>query len=224
MSKYQEETQLELYSFEERRMELKKMLKELIPHISGDWFIGKGALLGIYREGDLILEDHDIDIYLLPGTVIELPQGWGMQNYYMDTKLFKKSNELAKPNTWTEYCSLTKTKYPYLNRAQVFKEAKKTYASNKIEPLFTKPFFDIYNLTKEDDRYVIPYWTEYYGSFFYNNEVEPLVKNYVLGYEVNIPNNAENVLSRHFGSDWIFPNKKYKKNIKKFWESKNLSI
>ena len=66
MSKYNEDYQVELYNNQQTRITLKQMLKELIPHIVGDWFIGKGALLGIVRDGDLILEDHDIDLYLLP--------------------------------------------------------------------------------------------------------------------------------------------------------------
>lgn len=197
---------------EERRKSLKLMLQELIPHIVGDWFIGKGGLLGIVREGDLILEDHDIDIFLLPDAYINLPNDWGKQNYYLDTKLFKKSGTPNKLNAWIEYCRYTTCKFPYLkNRAEVFYVAKQDYEQERIIPKFTTPFFDIYYLEKKNNRYEVPYWIDISNSYFTKEEVENLVKNNDLGFEVNIPAFAENVLERHFGSDWKIPNKNYRK-------------
>lgn len=199
----------------EKRHELKSMLQELIPHIKGKWFIGKGALLGIIREHDLILEDHDIDIYLLPNSSIDLPKNWGKQNYYMDTKYYKLANQKIKLNTWNEYCRFTKTIYQNLNRPQIFKKAKETYYLDKIIPTFTEPFIDVYKLNKKNERYEIPYWTQYFGSYFSIEEVENIKSTNVLGFDVNIPNNPCDVLCRHFGNDWNIPNKNYRKKLNK---------
>ena len=220
MSKYYEEDQLEIYAKETRRKELKDMLEEIIPHIKGKWFIGKGGLLGIVRNGDLILDDHDLDLYLLPGTRIELPEGWDKQKYYVDQKIYRKKNFPVKLNTWLEYLNLTKTKHPEMNRAAVMKEARKTYDKNKIKPCFTLPWFDIYYLEENNDRYEIYFWTEYYGSYFTKQEVENIQKTNVLGFEVNIPYNAIDCLERHFGKDWKTPNRNYKKDLTKCLKKK----
>lgn len=212
MSKYNEDYQMELYSNQQTRITLKQMLKELIPYIVGEWFIGKGALLGIVRDGDLILEDHDIDLFLLPGSYINLPNDWGIQNYYLDTKLFKKTGKPNNINMWYEYCRYTTCKFPYLkNRAEVFHIAKQDYKENRIIPIFTTPFFDIYNLVKRNNRYEVPYWIDISNSYFTNEEVENIQKNYVLGFEINIPAFPENILQRHFGIDWTIPIKNYRK-------------
>ena len=200
---------------EKRRNELRSMLEEIIPYIKGEWFLGKGGLLGIVREGDLILGDHDLDLYLLPETTIELPEGWERQRYYVDEKIYRKKNFPVKLNTWFEYMNLTKTKYNHLNRSEIMVEAKKTYHTEKITPYFTDPFIDIYYLEKKNDIYEVPFWTEYYNTFFTIEEAENLEINKALGFEIKIPGNAEDFLQRHFGKDWRVPNDKYKKKINK---------
>ena len=66
-------------------MDLKQILKELIPYIKGDWFVGDGALLGLIREKGLIEYDNDIDIYLLPDSSINLENSLlKKQKYYME--------------------------------------------------------------------------------------------------------------------------------------------
>ena len=49
---------------------LKNMLKDLISCIEGDYIVADGALLGITREGGLLKDDDDIDLYILPNTKI----------------------------------------------------------------------------------------------------------------------------------------------------------
>ena len=67
---------------------LTEMLRELIPYIKGDYFLSDGGLLGLTRKHELISYDDDLDLYLLPGSTIEIPSSSNLQisQYYLDKK------------------------------------------------------------------------------------------------------------------------------------------
>ncbi len=47
------------------------------------------------------------------------------------------------------------------------------------------------------------------GTYFTKEDLDLKINN-DLGFPVNIPNNAEEVLERQYGYDWRIPNKKFK--------------
>ncbi len=187
-------------------MELIGVLKELVKHMKGKWFIGDGALLGIIREGGLISYDHDIDIYILEDTEIDLNHSClKKQKYYICDKVYDPDNEIVKVNSWLEYNSHIKFNNRHLNRAQVMSLASKDYKEKKIIPEFTKNHIDIFTLKKgEDGRY-----TTNWDNLYFTEEELQLVEDYSLGFKVFIPNNAEAILERQYG-DWRTPNKDFK--------------
>ena len=189
-------------------MELLSVLKELIPCFKGKYFIGDGALLGIIRGGGLIPYDHDIDIYIMEDTIIDLNHSiLKKQKYYICDKIYNPDNEKEKVNSWLEYNSHIKTNNRHLNRSQVMSLASKDYKEKKIIPNFTKNHIDIFTLKKDeaDGRYR----TKWPNLYFTEEELE-LKENYDLGFKVFIPNNVEQVLSRQYGPDWKIPNKNFK--------------
>lgn len=188
-------------------MDLPGVLKELVKHMKGKWIIGDGALLGIVRGGCLISYDHDIDIYILEDTEIDLNHSClKKQKYYICDKIYDPDNEKEKINIWKEYCSHIKTNNRHLNRAQVMSLASKDYKEKKIIPEFTKNHIDIFTLKKgEDGRY-----TTNWDNLYFTEEELQLVEDYSLGFKVFIPNNAEAILERQYGSDWRTPNKDFK--------------
>ena len=132
-------------------LKLKKMLNVLIKNIYGDFFVGDGALLGLIRNGNLIPWDNDIDIYLLPNSEIDFEGlrecGLEKQDYYMDTKIYDPQNTPNNLNSWKEYVSYRKyNDCRYLNRCEILVECKKNYYDEKIKPIFTLPYIDVYKL------------------------------------------------------------------------------
>ncbi len=188
-------------------MDLIGVLKELVKHMKGKWIIGDGALLGIIREGGLISYDDDIDIYILEDTEIDLNDSiLKKQKYYICDKVYHPDNEKEKINIWKEYCSHIKTNNRHLNRAQIMSLASKDYKEKKIIPEFTKNHIDIFTLKKgEDGRY-----TTKWPNLYFTEEELQLVEDYSLGFKIFIPNNAEAILERQYGSDWRTPNPDFK--------------
>ena len=188
-------------------MDLIGVLKELVKHMKGKWIIGDGALLGIIREGGLISYDHDIDIYILEDTEIDLNDSiLKKQKYYICDKIYDPDNEKEKINIWKEYCSHIKTNNRHLNRAQIMSLASKDYKEKKIIPEFTNNHIDIFTLKKgEDGRY-----TTKWPNLYFTEEELQLVEDYSLGFKIFIPNNAEAILERQYGSDWRTPNPDFK--------------
>jgi len=188
-------------------MDLIGVLKELVKHMKGKWIIGDGALLGIIREGGLISYDDDIDIYILEDTEIDLNDSiLKKQKYYICDKVYHPDNEKEKINIWKEYCSHIKSNNRHLNRAQVMSLASKDYKEKKIIPEFTKNHIDIFTLKKgEDGRY-----TTNWDNLYFTEEELQLVEDYSLGFKIFIPNNAEAILERQYGSDWRTPNPDFK--------------
>lgn len=181
---------------------LKQMLKDLIPCINGDWVLSDGGLLGIIRNKDLIEHDNDLDLYLYPGSSIDytkLPQNLSFQNYYMDTKIFDKTNNKVKLNTWNEYLAYKRTiSKKKVNRIQHILNCKDTYREEMIIPNFTFPYIDIYHL---NDDFTVPNWPDYYFDF---DEIKPTLNN-DLGFDIYIPSNPEKLLERNYGPDWRIP-------------------
>ena len=188
-------------------MDLIGVLKELVKHMKGKWIIGDGALLGIIREGGLLSYDHDIDIYILEDTEIDLNDSiLKKQKYYICDKVYHPDNEKEKINIWKEYCSHIKTNNRHLNRAKIMSLASKDYKEKKIIPEFTNNHIDIFTLKKgEDGRY-----TTKWPNLYYTEEELQLVEDYSLGFKIFIPNNAEAILERQYGSDWRTPNPDFK--------------
>ena len=189
-------------------MELIEILKELIPHIKGTWFIGDGALLGLIREGKLIDYDKDIDIYILEDTKIDLNNSINLkkQKYYICDKVYDINNKIENVNTWFEWCRHIKCFNRHLNRAQVLNLAAKDYDEKKIIPKFTNNHIDIFKLKKNENKTYTTTWDNYY----YNEEDLQVKENYDLGFKVYIPNNAETILERQYGESWKIPNPHFK--------------
>ena len=126
---------------------LLKLLKDLIPYIDGPWFLGDGGLLGIVREKDLLEHDHDLDLYLLPGTTINIPDDSKLkfQSWYLCSKVYNEDYEKDKVNSWKEYLSFRRsTDCVGMNRCDLMMEASKDYSLRKIPSNFTKPHLDIF--------------------------------------------------------------------------------
>ena len=196
---------------------LKEMLKEIIPFIEGEWFLSDGGLLGIIRNKDLLDHDDDLDLYLMPNASINIPEDhpkYGIQKYYMDSKVYRKDEPIYKPNMWIEYLSYLRSipEAVRMNRAQLFKFAKKRYAYEKIVPEFSKPYIDIFHLKYGNPhhyKYCIPIWTEFKNQFYTIPEVESLQENHDLGFKIFIPKKPEDVLTRLYGEDYLIENKKF---------------
>tara|TARA_R110000822_G_scaffold88526_3_gene205104 strand:- start:219 stop:797 length:579 start_codon:yes stop_codon:yes gene_type:complete len=186
---------------------LKEMLKELVQYIDGPYFLGDGGLLGLIREGDLLDHDDDLDLYLLPNTTINIPENsiLAMTDYYMDSKVYRKDIVPPKINRWLEYCSFIKTKNKHLNRAQVCSLASKTYKSESIPVIWSKPYIDIFYLKLDNNKYIYDFWEQYYKK----EEVENLKNNDDLGFLITIPSNPEDILERQYG-DWKTENREFK--------------
>ena len=184
---------------------LKELLKDLIPAIKGDWFLSDGGMLGIERSGDLIPYDNDLDIYLLPGSYIDInilkKNNLCQQKYYLDTKIYNPKNPKNHLSSWREYCSYyqVKNKHLKLNRSQILKRASEDYRLNKIKPEFTLPYIDIFYLTKD---YKVPNWYHYY----YNEDELNIEENFDLGFKIYLPSNRKNILKRLYGENWRIPN------------------
>lgn len=193
---------------------LKSMLQELIPYIEGRYVLGDGGLLGLVRDKKLIEHDNDLDLFLFPGTIINLPESHpnlGMCEYYMDSKIYRKNHPKFKTNPWLEYLSyircLPETRG--FNRSQLFKFAKSKYYIEKIAPEFSLPYIDIYKLKDEADIYTVPFWYDISNIHYKLEELQDLQTNTDLGFNVTIPNHAENILERQYGKDWRIPNKDF---------------
>ena len=188
---------------------LKSMLQELIPYIKGPWFLSDGGLLGIIRNGDLLDHDDDLDIYLLPGSYIEIPEDSNLDicDYYMDRKVYRKDEPLFLPNLWLEYLSYLRCtpEAKGLNRAELFKLGKSRYAIEQVVPEFSKPYIDIFNLSYGEPlsyHYCIPYWTELKNQYYTIIEAEGLKENNDLGFKIYIPKNPKDILARLYGDNW----------------------
>lgn len=187
--------------------ELLRLLKELDKCIVGKWCLVGGGLLGLIRDGEFIDYDNDLDIYLLPGSYVDLKKidsQCGIQKYYMDTKFYFKNENIYKPkNRWLEFMSFIRTtpEMKGKNRSEVMVEASKRYKDEYIEPEFTNIFIDIYNL--EEDG-TIKFWDNYY---LLPEEFSQLILYELLNYEIPIPSKAMEVLVRHYGEDWKTPKK-----------------
>lgn len=197
--------------------ELKEMLQALIPCISGRWFISDGALLGIVREGDLIDYDDDIDIFIFPDTIInfdKLNSKFSHYKDYMCYKVYNGTNEKPKfRSDWNRFNSYYSSLPMYYrhNRAELFSVCSKVYKEERIEMKYTLPWLDIFTLEEDEEnkRFLVPY---YFNKklFYYNYDELQLNINYDLGFKIYIPNKAESILERQYGSEWRIPNKNFK--------------
>jgi len=183
---------------------LKRMLRDLIPMIEGNYILIDGGMLGLTRDADLIEYDNDLDILLLDGATIKLPNNtiYATQEYYMDTKFYDKTLPPIKVNNWKEYLSYFRMEVPGLSRKQLFQQASYTYAQELIIPKFSSPYIDIYTAKIIDGIYTIPYWPE---EWFRIDEALKPVINTDLGFEVKLPSNTFEVCERIYGKTWTTP-------------------
>ncbi len=196
---------------------LKIILKDLIPCIEGKWFLSDGGLLGLIREGDLLEFDDDLDIFILPETKIHWDKLPDKYNYYKDYICYKIYNGLgrepAKIPNWLRYLQYMRLlpKNLGLNRANLLKLASKTYREEVIEMKYKAPWIDIFVLEKDvenEGQYNLPYiWNK--TEFYYTKENLELDINYDLGYPINIPHKANEVLERIYGNDYMIENRNF---------------
>jgi hypothetical protein len=188
-------------------MDLKEVLKELIPCIKGDYFIGDGALLGLIREKQLLVHDHDIDLYLMPGSTIDLNNSpLQLQNWYLCDKVFHPMNPKVKVNNWTEFMSYKRTTtMSGMNRSELMLEASHYYRDEKIIPHFTDNHIDIFYLDKESQyKYVCPIWSNVISNLHFKfQEIYPLLYNNDLGFNVKIPFDSVSILKRQYGNNCL---------------------
>ena len=196
---------------------LKIMLKDLIPCFEGPWFVGDGGLLGLIRQGGLLEFDDDIDIFILPETKInwdKLPDKYGYYKDYMCYKLYdrlgRQPSQISPWLRYNQYIRLLPTNRG-LNRAKVLKLASKTYREEMIEMKYKAPWIDIFVLEKDidTDNYVIPYYFNKDNIFYYTKENLKLDINYDLGFPINIPHKAKEVLERQYGEDYMIENRNF---------------
>ena len=196
---------------------LKIMLKDLIPCIEGKWFVADGGLLGLIRQGGLLEFDDDIDIFILPETKInwdKLPDKYGYYKDYMCYKLYdrlgRQPSQISPWLRYNQYIRLLPTNRG-LNRAKVLKLASKTYREEMIEMKYKAPWIDIFVLEKDidTDNYVIPYYFNKDNIFYYTKENLKLDINYDLGFPINIPHKAKEVLERQYGEDYMIENRNF---------------
>jgi len=196
---------------------LKIMLKDLIPCIEGKWFVGDGALLGLIRKGELLEFDDDIDIYILPETKIHWDKLPDKYKYYKDYICYKIYNGLGrqphKISPWIRYNQYMRLlpKNRGLNRANLLKLASKTYREEKIDMNYKAPWIDIFVLEKDvknEGQYNLLYiWNK--TEFYFTKENLQLDINYDLGYPINIPHKANEVLERQYGEDYMIENRNH---------------
>ncbi len=194
--------------------ELKSMLKELIPCIKGNFFLGDGALLGIKRNNNLIPWDNDLDIYLLPDAYIDINEikktSLNFTSYYLCDKISRKKNEKIKTNTWREYNAYKRIFHTNLNRAEIMKLSSSTYQDNKLNISHTFPWIDIFYLKKENNIYKIKRYD--WNLYFTEDEISSIDITKVLGFPVPVPYNCENILKRQYGEDWRTEKKDFQYN------------
>ena len=195
---------------------LKLMLKEILPIFEGTYFVADGALLGIVREGDLLEHDDDIDIYILPTTIInwhKLPEKYKYFKDYMCFKIYDESNEKPKPKSdWLRFIQFTRTlpKYSGYNRAKLCKEIAPTYRDKIIPNITTLYNIDIFVLEDDsiNDSYRIPYlWNK--QEFYFTKEECKTEIDSTLGFNIRIPRKPLEVLERIYGKEFMIEQKDY---------------
>ena len=196
---------------------LKIMLKDLIQCFEGPWFVGDGALLGLIRKGDLLDFDDDLDIFILPETKInwnKLPNKYNYNKDYVCTKVYDRlSREPATLSPWLRYIQYMRIcpENKGFNRAELLQVGSSTYREESIQMNYKAPWIDIFILEKDidTDNYVVPYYFNKDKIFHYTPENLKLDINYDLGYPINIPHKAEEVLERQYGEDWMIEDRNF---------------
>ena len=192
---------------------LLSVLDRLKLAISGDWFVGDGALLGIHREGKLIEYDNDIDIYLYPETKIDLDilreNKLKIEKYYLNDKIYDPSFNYTKKNPWKEYMSCMKLANPGCGRREIIMLSAMSYDVNRIQNKHTDHNIDIFYLIDRGDKFTIDNWD---NIFFYKTELNELEYFTLQGVEVIVPKLKErmSILQRQYGKDYMTPNKDFK--------------
>tara|TARA_R110000803_G_scaffold98418_2_gene166503 strand:- start:497 stop:1102 length:606 start_codon:yes stop_codon:yes gene_type:complete len=195
---------------------LKLMLKEILPIFEGTYFVADGALLGIVREGDLLDFDDDIDIYVLPTTIInwhKLPEKYKYFKDYMCFKIYNESNPKPKPKSdWLRYIQYTRTlpENCGLSRSQLCKKISPTYRDEIIPNICHLYNIDIFRLEHDElnDRYRIPYlWNK--TQFYFTKDECKTELDSTLGFNIRIPRNPLDVLHRIYGSNFMIEDQSF---------------
>tara|TARA_R110000824_G_scaffold284441_2_gene472738 strand:+ start:498 stop:1103 length:606 start_codon:yes stop_codon:yes gene_type:complete len=195
---------------------LKLMLKEILPIFEGTYFVADGALLGIVREGDLLDFDDDVDIYILPTTIInwyKLPDKYKYFKDYMAFKIYDETNPKPKPiSDWLRFIQYTRTLPQYIgyNRANLCKAIAPIYRAEIIPNICHLYNIDIFVLEHDsiNDRYKIPYLWNKQEFFFTKKECETEIDS-TLGFNIRIPKNPLDVLQRIYGDDFMIENREH---------------
>ena len=193
---------------------LKLMLKEILPIFEGTYFVADGALLGIVREGDLLEFDDDVDIYILPTTIInwyKLPDKYKYFKDYMCLKIYDETNPKPKPiSDWLRFIQYTRTlpQYSGYNRANLCKAIAPIYRDAIIPNICHIYNIDIFVLEYDsiNDRYNIPYLWNKTEFYFTKKECETQLDG-TLGFNIRIPKNPLDVLQRIYGANFMIENR-----------------
>ena len=129
-----------------------------------------GALLGLYRDGNFIKHDSDLDLFLL----------W-------PKKKFEYVNFLELKSIIGNYFGIRSKNFEYLSN------------HNKIKVVIDNIAVDIHIAVIEDDSQFV--------TLKHNLRVPNLTKFLVLGNEIMIPSNTENLLVELYGNNWRIPDK-----------------
>lgn len=199
----------------ENKNKLKEMLKDIIKIIEGPYFVADGCLLGLMREGDLLEFDEDVDIYLLPETKInwdKLPNKYNFHKDYLAYKIYDGKDDIPTENEWLRFISYKRTLFQYYgyNRAQLTEAIASDYKTEKIVRQHPNLWLDIIPLVYDDTHNLYRLNNHWNGQEFYftPDECQGMYNN-SLGFDIKIPNNPKEVLTRIYGPNWGVEDKYY---------------
>ena len=187
---------------------LKIILKDIIKIIEGPWFVADGALLGLMREGDLLVWDEDIDIYILPETKInwdKLPNKYKYHKDYMCMKIYDGQDEIPTENEWLRFISYKRTLFQYYgyNRAQLTEAIASDYKTEKIVRQHPNVWVDIIPLVYDDTHNLYRLNNHWNGiEFWFTPDECQGMYNNSLGFDIKIPKDPTKVLERIYGPTW----------------------
>lgn len=171
-------------SFKKHGIEGIRDVQKAMEKTEFDFFFSCGTLLGIIRESGVI--EHDVDLDL---AIMENPNfSWDKLDRIMSTIDFKPFRSFLIDN----------------------KVEEKTYIRNGLqidiyieeivdEDYMRAPFFYRRNHINYKERW------EHSVAYMYDRLTKNIIKKQIYDFEVNIPENYEEILYGNYGSDWRIP-------------------